>query len=227
MCFVARGFAAGEVLLGRRIRWRRSGRVRGRGRSARTANSASVGGRETHSSKAQRRRSGSSPGCLQHAFGECARGLDELHVVEEHERLQRRGGRGAGDGADLAVRGVEGDHVGRRHGALPIGVERAAVEFFAVVLHEGLGGCGRAAVVADLAPQVAGRVGVDAGAAEAIDQQAADFEGCVADEFGGQAEARAAGEEAVLGIAGEEVQRAADVPGGAVGLSMIGGRWRR
>ena len=54
--------------------------------------------------------------------------------------------------------------------------------------------------MADLAPQVAGRVRVDAGATEAIDQQAADFEGRVTDKLGGQAEARAAGEQAIVGV---------------------------
>ena len=73
-----------------------------------------------------------------------------------------------------------------------------------MVLLECLRGCGRAAVVADLAPQVAGRVRVHARAAEAVDEEAADFQGGVADEFGGEAEARAAGEEAVGGIAGEQ-----------------------
>ena len=132
------------------------------------------------------------------ALGKCPRGFDELHVVQQHERLQRRGRRRPRDGADFAVGGVERDHVRRRDGALPIGVERAAVEFFAVVLHECLRGRGRAAVVADLAPQVAGRVRVHARAAEAVDEQAAGLERRVADEFGGQAEPRAAGEQAVL-----------------------------
>ena len=183
-----------------------------------TASSASVGGRETHSSKAQRRRVGVVAALLEDALGEGAGGFDELHVVEEHEGLQRRGRRRPGDDADFAVRGVEGDHVRRRHGALPIGVERAAVEFFAVVLHERLRGCGRAAVVADLAPQVAGRVRVHARAAEAVDQEAADFQRRVADEFGGEAEARAAGEEAVVRVALEELGDSAadDLP--------IGGR---
>ena len=80
---------------------------------------------------------------------------------------------------------------GRRDGPLPEGIERAAVELFAVVLHECLRGRGRAAVVADFPPGVAGGVGVDAGAADAGDQEAANLEGRVADQLGWQPKTRA------------------------------------
>ena len=58
-------------------------------------------------------------------LGEGARGFDVLDVVEEHERLERCGGCWPGDGADFAIRGVEGDHVRRRDGALPVSVDAA------------------------------------------------------------------------------------------------------
>ena len=146
-------------------------------------------------------RRGVVAGLLERALGKSAGGFDVLNVVQEHQGLQRRCRGWPCDGADFSVRGVEGDHVRRREGAFPIRVERAAIEFFAVVLLECLRGCGRAAVVTDFAPQVARRVRIDARAAEAVDEEAAGFEGVVADEFGRQPEARAAGEEAVVRVA--------------------------
>jgi triosephosphate isomerase len=58
----------------------------------------------------------------------------------------------AADSADLAVGGIEGDHIGRRGRAFPICIHRPSVEFIAVILDEDLGGRRRAAVVADFTP---------------------------------------------------------------------------
>ena len=66
-----------------------------------------------------------------------------------------------------------------------------------MVLHEALSRGRRAAVVADLAPQIAGRVGVDAGAAEPRHEQAADLQGARRESFRRQPEPRAAGQQPV------------------------------
>lgn len=66
--------------------------------------------------------------------GEVAGGLDELGVVEGDEGLERGVGEVTPDAEDLAGGGVEDFHGGMGGGALPEGVEGAAVELVAGVL---------------------------------------------------------------------------------------------
>ena len=70
----------------------------------------------------------------QHALGEGAGGFHICGVVEQHEGLQRGVGDGAAGGAFLAVRRVEGGHLGRGRGAFPEGVKATAMQVIAVAL---------------------------------------------------------------------------------------------
>ena len=63
--------------------------------------------------------------------------------------------------------------------------------------------------MADFAPQVEGRVRVDARSAKLGDEEAAGLQGLVTDEFRLQAKARTAGEEAVGRILFQELVRGA------------------
>ena len=73
-----------------------------------------------------------------------------------------------------------------------------------MILHKGSrrGGC--AAVVAHFSPQIARRIRIDARAAWPIDEQAADLQRGVTDEFGRQSESRAAGQQWFAGIVPRE-----------------------
>ena len=144
---------------------------------------------------------------MQNAFGESARCLDKLRIVERDERLLWCGGIASGDGADLAIGCIKGRHVWRGSGAFPISVEAAPVELFTVILHKSLG-CGRcAAVVADLAPQVARCVWIHTWAADSCDQKPAGRERCIAQEFRWQPKAWSACKQAVLRIALQHLWR--------------------
>ena len=135
---------------------------------------------------------------LQRVLGEHARRLDELRVVQHHQRLERGIGALAAEAGGLARRRIEHLHGRRRRGALPEGVEAAAIERLAAV----------ALVIASVAaghrdrlPHALRLIRLHARAADFRRKQAARGEGGVAQHLGIHAEARTAREEAVLRIA--------------------------
>src|SRR6266576_2894941 len=101
------------------------------------------------------------------------RGFDELRIVQEHERLQRRGGGFPPGGATLAGDCVERQHGWRRRGATPKRVEAAAIELVAMILRVGLARAG-------LFPQSRGLIRLDARPADRAIQQPAGGERAVA-----------------------------------------------
>ena len=127
------------------------------------------------------------------------RRLDELQIVQQHERLQRRRG-------DVALRAVQTSRdiasnvaiAGGGERALPERVEAAAIERGAAVLGVGLAGAG-------LLPQARGLIRLDARAADAARQQAARGERAVANLLGEQPRLRAAREQQVVGIARDQI----------------------
>ena len=136
------------------------------------------------------------------AGGERAGGFDVHGIVEQGERLQRSIGTGASHRARRAGGGVEIDEARVRRAALPHGVETAAIRVFSgaqVVGH---------LVAADLVvPETGGLKRADGRAAERWAEESADREGVIADGLRVEAEARAAGEEAVLIVAGPRLRR--------------------
>ena len=138
---------------------------------------------------------GGEGGVGEEAAGEGLVGLDEDGVVEGDEGLQGGVGAVAADHADLAVAGVEGGERGVGGVAADFGVEGAAVFVGAFaddpVVAAAEGG-GEAHV---------GGHGTDGRASEFGAEEAGDGEGLVAEEFAAGAEAGAAGEEAVFGVA--------------------------
>ena len=157
--------------------------------------------REQHAEAIAQAAGGVGATFLHHALAERAGGFDEGDVVHEVEGLHGSVGAGFADDAGLATGGVEGHHHGRRDGAFPERVEAAAVEVVAValsvvhVLHGGL------------FPESGGLIGHDGRATDLFGEQAGGEEGLVADGFGGQAEAGASCEEAVFGVAGDQIGR--------------------
>ena len=135
-------------------------------------------------------------------FGEDAGGFEELFVIEEDEGLEGSGGDLAAGDADLAFGGVEGFHGRGWGGAFPVGVETAAVEPVAVVAVVG-------PAAAFFLPDAWWLIGFDGGAAGSGDEEAGGGEGGVADHFGGEAEAWAAGEGDVVRVGEEAVAIAA------------------
>lgn len=129
------------------------------------------------------------------AGGEDAGGLDVGGVIEEEQRLQWGVGAGGTDGTGLAVGNVEED--GGPDDAAPEEVEAPAVK----------GGAGIALVplVAEggFLPDAVRLVGADRWTADGFDEQPRRGKGGVADHPGGEALARATGEESVGGIGGE------------------------
>ncbi len=146
-------------------------------------------------------------------LGEDACDLDEGDVVEGGEGLERGVGAFAEDGAGLAAGGVEDVHERGWCGALPEGVEAAAIQGVAGIA---LVAAGVALGHGDGFPDAFRLVGFDAGTADGGVEQVRDGEGVIADHFGIHAEAWAAGEKAVGGIAG-------DFFGGDGGGLAIGG----
>ena len=69
-----------------------------------------------------------------------------------------------------------------------------------MVLDEDLRGGRRRAVVADFTPEVERRVGVDARSAELGDEESAGFKRRIANDFSGEAEARAACQPGIAGV---------------------------
>ena len=137
-----------------------------------------------------------------------------LDVIHQDKGLQGRVAALAADAEGLAAGGVEGGHVGRRGGAFPEGVEAASVEGVAGVL---LVNAGVAAAVGDGFPDVLGLVGAHAFAAERVVHQTTDEEGVVAHDFGVEAVAGGAAEQAILGVGGEQF-------GADAGVLAVGGR---
>ena len=124
-----------------------------------------------------------------------------LDVIQQRESLQRRVAELTADAARLTGGRIEGDHRGRRRGALQEGVERTAVERFAGVAR--VAG-GVAPGEADGFPDAVRLVGAHALAAHARAEQAGDEQGLVPDDLGVEAMARTTGEEAILRILGQE-----------------------
>jgi hypothetical protein len=127
------------------------------------------------------------------AFGEFAGGFDEGGFVEEGEGLEGGVGAFGADPAGFAVGCVKDGHGGRVDGALPDGVEAAAEEIFAFGLSVFLSH-------RHFDPEVLRLVGADGWAAEFFDEESADGEGLIANNVGGKALPRTAGEETVVGI---------------------------
>ena len=73
-----------------------------------------------------------APPSLMHALGELAGGFDVHLVIEQRQRLQRRGTHLAAHHAGLARGRVEDGQRRRRHGPLPIAVDAAAPKVFAL-----------------------------------------------------------------------------------------------
>ena len=78
--------------------------------------------------------------------------LDELWIVEQYQRLQRRVRNGSRHRAHLSIGRVECYHRWWWHRAFPKRVHTATIQFLAVALDEYLRRRGRAAEVADLFP---------------------------------------------------------------------------
>ena len=129
-------------------------------------------------------------------FAEGLRGFEEDDVVEQGEGLERGVGEVAAGDAGLAGRGVEGVVERKRGGAFGEGVEAAAVAVGA-----GAGGPFWGAV--SRFGHAVGLRRAHAGAADFFREQPAGAQGGVAHEFGFEAEAGAAGEEAVVGVFGK------------------------
>ena len=137
-----------------------------------------------------------------HGLGaEGAGGLHEHLVVEERERLERAVGDVAAGDARFAGRSVEGRRHRERGGALDERVERTAVAVFAFA------GLPFDASVGAFAGHAGGLRRIDAGSAHLGGEQAGGAERAVADEFGVEAEAAAAGEQEVLAILFGELRR--------------------
>ena len=156
--------------------------------------SVSSGSRPISARNASRFRSRTSRIPLEDALGERPRRFDELRIVQQHQRLQRRDRGFAPGDADLARRGVERGHRRRRRGPPPEGVEAAAIELRPGVLRVGLAGAG-------LLPQPGRLIRLDARAADGPIQQPAGGERAVADLFRQETRLRPAGQQLVVRIA--------------------------
>ena len=127
------------------------------------------------------------------------RGLDELGVVQEHQGLERRGGRLPLHGADLAGGGVERQHGRRRRGPLPERIEAAAVAPRARR---------RAGRSVPTSPPTGPAADTASPAARRSCRPAARRrQGTVADHLGRQPEPRPAGQQHVLRVLGQQVGR--------------------
>lgn len=137
-------------------------------------------------------------------FGFVLGGLEIFALVHEEEGLEGSVGALATGDAGVAAGGIEDGHLGWGHATLPEGVDGAA-------LGGGVGVCDElvreGAGEGDSFPESVGLRGFDAAAAYFGVENAGDVEELVADNFGVEADAGAAGEEAVFGV-GLEVDRA-------------------
>jgi hypothetical protein len=127
------------------------------------------------------------------AFGEFAGGFDEGGFVEEGEGLEGGVGAFGADPAGFAVGGIKDGHGGWVDGAFPDGVEAASEEVIAL-------GLGVFLAHRHFDPEVLRLVGAHGRAAKSLDEEAAEGEGLITDDVGGEALARTAGEETVVGI---------------------------
>ena len=125
-----------------------------------------------------------------HALAKGDGGFDVLRIVHHHQRLQRRVGIAPHHRAGFAGGGVKEGDVGWGRGALPEGVDAAAMHRLAAARQEDLGGEGLLVTeMADLAPQV-GLWRMHARATHLLVEQPTDGECLVANDFSGQARAR-------------------------------------
>ena len=147
----------------------------------------------------------------EHEVGEAEGALHGDLFVEGDEGLEGGGGGGAADAGDFPGGGVEGEEHGVGDGAEAEGVEGAAVALGVLFDEPGF-----RAVGGGFFEEVCGGGGEDAASAEGGVEEAAGGELDVAHGFGGDAEAGAAGEEAVAGIAFAE-------GGVEVGVLLVGG----
>ena len=132
---------------------------------------------------------GSSENALRHHAG----GFDVSGIVEGDEGVKRGVGAAIFHAANLA--GTDVEERGGADNAAPKHIEAAAVESVALVL--------QIALLAERGffPDAGGLVGFDTGAAHFFDEQTGGGEGLIAQHPRGEAMARAAGEQAVLGVA--------------------------
>ncbi|MFM1944910.1 MAG: hypothetical protein RI897_3892 [Verrucomicrobiota bacterium] len=121
-------------------------------------------------------------------------GFDERGVIQESEGGEGCIGVGALGGAFFAGGCVEGFEHGVEELALPVDVEAAPPLAGICMVGVGAGGEVEVLVIAG------GLVGFDAGAADLVDEEAADGECGIADHFCGETPAGLAGEEDVGGI---------------------------
>ena len=130
-------------------------------------------------------------------FGLVPGGLEILALVHEEEGLEGSVGALAAGDAGVAAGGIEDGHLGRGHATLPEGVDGATlggrVGVCDELVREGAG-------EGDSFPESVGLRGFDAAAAYFGVENAGDVEELVADDFGVEAGAGAAGEEAVFGV---------------------------
>jgi len=127
-------------------------------------------------------------------FGEATSRFDELWVVQGHESLERGIGAVASHTTDLSIRSIEDLETHRRGHSFPVVVYRAPIEIFALVLL--VSGVAHA----DDFPHVLGLIGSCTGPPHLRGEGAAGGESRIADQFGVEPEARAAAEEAIVGI---------------------------
>ena len=132
---------------------------------------------------------------LEETTGERLAGFDEDRIVEGHEGLERRVGTVAADHAGLAVRGVEGREAGVGRAATRVGVKAAAPAVFAGAGHPVAG-----AAEGDAQAQV-GAHRPDGFAEHLGAEEAAHGERLVAEHLAGGTEARAAGDQTIVGVA--------------------------
>ena len=135
------------------------------------------------------------------AAGESLRGLDVDGVVQGDEGLQWRVGSRAADGADFAVRRIERGHRRVRVRATPFGVEAASEFVLARAGHPVGAAAERGGEAARRLRRFRRR------AVHLRAEQPGDRQRLIADHFGGETEAGASGQQAVVGIALEEFRR--------------------
>lgn len=151
---------------------------------------------------------------LEDGFGLVLSCFEIFGLVHEEERLERGVGALAAGDAGVSGGGVEDCHLGWSKAAFPKGVDGAALGGRVLVGDEFIGeGTGKGYAF----PEAIGLWGFDAATTHFGVEDAGDVEELVADDFGVEADAGAAGKEAVFGV-GFEVDR---ISGGGllVGLS--------
>ena len=133
----------------------------------------------------------------EHSLGQMPGRFDELDVVHQGQRLQRRVGPLAAGGAILAAGGVENLHRRRRGGPFPERVHAPPIQRVALVLLE----IGRVARrVTDRLPNAGRLIRLHARAALLLDQQAAQRQGAVADHLRVEPEPRPSRYQAIVPV---------------------------